>query len=430
MNADLTTCVGEQRQNVLIVEDSKTFGSLLSRAVQSGLGIEARITPSFADTKKHLSFCAGDYFAALLDLNLPDAPRGEIVDLVVKHGIPAVVFTGEMSDDIRDLMWSKHIVDYVLKDNRENIQQVVAILKRLRQNMGKKALVVDDSAVSRAVIRGLLEVWNFTVLEATDGRTALEILEREKDPKVCLMITDYNMPGMDGAALVREVRRTLSKSRLPIIGLSGAGGATTSAHFIKAGANDYMHKPFLTEEFYCRVLSNIETSDYIATIRDLAERDSLTGAFNRRSFFSYGQKLLAGHRRRGKGLVLAMLDIDHFKRCNDRYGHAAGDLVISAVARYLSARFRESDMVARMGGEEFAVICADMDPDRCAEVFDEVRQGIEGTVVSYEGQDIRVTMSIGVCARQDESLEEMLKRADRMLYEAKDGGRNRIQIDR
>lgn len=426
MHAAEGVCQGIPQDAILIVEDSRTMSALIARTVKSELNLDATVCESYQAARAHLESCSGNYFAALLDLNLPDAPQGEIVDLVVGLGIPAIVFTGELSDDMRDAMWSKRIVDYVVKENQDNVQQVVGIVRRLQSNLGQKVLVADDSSMSRKLIRSLLEVWKFTVLEAADGQEALDIIEREGD--ITLLLTDYNMPRMDGIALVKAVRRKHSKSRLPVIGLSGVGGATISAHFIKSGANDYMHKPFLTEELYCRVISNIETAEYIATIRNLAERDALTGLYNRRSFFSFGNKLFSSAQRGQVSLTLAMLDIDHFKRCNDTYGHDAGDAVIRFVADTLAARLREADLVARIGGEEFCIACVDLDESRIPGIFDELRAGIEQAVVRYPPHEIRITASVGVCARPAASLEAMLKTADEQLYQAKNGGRNQVRV--
>jgi len=421
---------GPGRDKVLIVEDSRTFASLLTRAVSRELDLECVVCRTFQQASDHLGAlpCSGrnEYFAALLDLNLPDAQDGEVVNLVTGANIPSIVFTGELSDDLRDIMWSKRIVDYVLKQDPDSIAQVVSVVGRLRSNIGKKVLLADDSSTTRQLIRSLLEAWNFTVLEARDGLHALELLNTEKD--VALLITDYHMPHMNGIELVREARRTLSKSRLPVIGLSGAGGATTSAYFIKAGANDYMHKPFLTEELYCRVIHNIENSEYIATIRRLAERDFLTDIYNRRSFFAYGNKLFEHCRRNQRSFAVAMLDIDHFKRCNDTYGHDAGDEVIRMVARMLVEAMDEDDVVARLGGEEFGLACCDRTAPELEALFQGIRIAAEQARIKYGGNAIAVTVSAGVSATAEASLEGMLRTADSLLYQAKESGRNQVRF--
>ncbi|WP_320170564.1 diguanylate cyclase [Maridesulfovibrio sp.] len=419
----ITDCL-VQPLKVLIVEDSLTFSGILKRRVQDTLDIESVVFASYAEAEKYLEVARCEFFAALLDLNLPDAPNGEIVDLVVSHHIPSIVFTGEMSDDLRDIMWAKRIVDYVPKDNLGNIDHVVNLVDRLRKNISTKVLVVDDSSTSRNLCRSLLEVWNFKVVEAKDGFEALQIIQN--DDNISLVIVDHYMPGMDGLTLVKELRRNYSKSRLPIIGLSGVGGATTSAYFLKAGANDYIHKPFLTEEFYCRVTHNIENAEYISMIKTLSDRDYLTGIYNRRSFFQYGEKLFAQQKRSGSDMVLAMIDIDHFKRCNDSFGHDVGDEVIQKVARSLAKRFRKSDIVCRYGGEEFCILCADINLCEVQGVFDLIREEIGQSPIYVGKKEISITISIGLCGTQAASLNEMISIADDMLYRAKKSGRNKV----
>ncbi len=419
--------IKKPEQSILIVEDSSIFAFVLLKAVKENLNLNACLCKRYDQAREILQKQEHNFFAALLDLNLPDAPEGELVDLVVGEGIPSIVFTGELSDKLRERIGSRRIVDYVLKDSKENVQQVVDTIKRLYSNMGMKILVADDSAVSRKMIKDLLEVWNFSVLEAGDGRQALAMLQENEG--INMLLTDYNMPGMNGVELVKNLRNSFSKTRLPVIGLSGVGGATTSAHFLKAGANDYMHKPFLAEELYCRVRHNLETSEYILTIREMAERDFLTGLLNRRAFFSSAQTLFANAKRGNIKLVVAMMDIDHFKKCNDQYGHDAGDEVIRAVGQTIYSRLRSSDLIARFGGEEYCMACVNMDPADVFQVFDSVRKAVQDDVIDFAGHEIQVTVSSGVCAQLMDSLEEMITRADHMLYQAKQQGRNQVQVD-
>ncbi|WP_157493173.1 GGDEF domain-containing response regulator [Desulfonatronovibrio magnus] len=423
---NIQSAVHRGSKGVLIVEDSSFLSFILQVAVREHLKIEPVMCTGLREAEEVLETNAHTFFAALLDLHLPDAPNGEVVDLVVGYEIPSVVFTATLSDKLRERMWSKKIVDYVLKENQENVVQVMETIKRLQKNMGMKVLVADDSFTCRKIVKNLLEVWNFTVLEAVDGQDALAILKQE--PDVCMLITDYNMPRLNGVDLVKQIRRSHSKARLPIIGLSGVDNATTSAYFLKAGANDYLHKPFITEELYCRVRHNIEIAEHIKTIRDMAERDFLTGLYNRRYFFAMADKMLKQTRRDNRGLVIAMMDIDYFKKCNDQFGHDAGDEVIRFVGQSILSCVRESDLVARFGGEEYCIACAGMDGEGARKVFEKIRSSIEGAVINFDNHNIKVTVSIGVCPSLTGSLEEMITCADKMLYDAKKQGRNQVRV--
>ena len=215
---------------------------------------------------------------------------------------------------------------------------------------------------------------------------------------------------------------------MAVIGISCVDEPGLSAKFIKNGANDFLNRPFLTEEFYTRVTQNIELLEYIAQIKELAERDFLTRLHNRRYVFSAGPKLMAAQMRRGQGVVVAMLDIDHFKKINDAYGHDAGDEVLCHLSTLLSSRFRASDIVARFGGEEFCVLAADMNPADAFGIFDDLRQTIADTPVSFGGMRIPYTVSIGLCTSPMDDLEDMIRMADQALYLSKNDGRNCVSL--
>jgi len=406
---------------VLIVEDSRSFAALVAKRVRLELGYEAHVAHTLAEAVELIGQ-GTDYLAALLDLYLPDAPKGECVDLAIAYGIPAIVFTAELSDSSRDSFWNRHIVDYVFKDAEENVDYVVGLLRRLKINPEIKILVVDDSRSYRHAVTRLLDAHRYHVLEAQSGEEALAVLEQHPDTRMALV--DYSMPGMDGFMLTREMRRRYGKDMLSIIGVSAVGGARLSAKFIKSGANDYLNKPFLVEEFYTRITQNLEMLEHIALVRDMAERDYLTRVYNRRYFFSAGQQLHALLTRRSQPITVAMLDIDHFKQINDTLGHEAGDAVLRQMAEILSTRFRVSDIVARLGGEEFCVLASELTADQARLLFEELRVTLEATPVVFDGELVPYTVSIGLCSLPGLSLDEMLREADRMLYRSKSGGRN------
>jgi diguanylate cyclase (GGDEF)-like protein len=413
---------------ILLVEDSRTFASLLSRNIESALGFSVRWTQSYQETAQELESGADKYFAALLDLNLPDAPRGEVVDLVAGKGVPSIVFTGEMDRGLRRKMWANRIADYVYKDNLENVGYLLQLLQRLSRNRGVEVLVVDDSPTARSHVASLLRARLYQVLEAADGKDALAVLAEHPDVK--LVVTDYNMPGMDGFQLTREIRRSHSKDVLAIIGVSAQAGDDTSARFIKTGANDFISKPFNVEEFYCRIMHNMEMLEQVETIRELSIKDPLTGLYNRRHFFDAGHALFQERRAAGRDLCAAMLDIDHFKRVNDTWGHDAGDAVLKYLASILQARFGNGDIVARFGGEEFCVLFASEPAADAPEAFDALRRSVEAAPVTVGDAQIPFTVSIGMCTRCGDTLEATLKQADELLYRSKQEGRNRVTVDR
>ncbi len=363
---------------------------------------------------------------AVLDLNLPDAPKGEIVDYVQSLGIPVVVLTGTIDKAVRKRMFERQVVDYEVKQQGVGIDNVVSMVSRLRFYGRSRILVVDDSRAFRQYLEALLNRHGYAVVVAENGLDALEILDR--DPSIVMVITDYTMPEMDGATLVMEMRRKRKREELAIIGISGGSSGSVTVPLLKNGASDFIPKPFEVEEFYSRVDQNLDMIRYIREARDAANRDFLTKLYNRRYFYSVAEKMYASARRGNISLAAAMIDVDHFKRINDTYGHDAGDEVLVKLAEVVQHALRESDLLARFGGEEFVCLSVVADDAEARLAFERLRKVIENLRISVCGETLRVTASIGVNTELGESLDDMLNDADRQLYLAKQAGRNRIML--
>lgn len=414
--------------NILVVDNSKLFTSILSRRIESDLHLNVHAVHSYSEAKKLVDTYGAEFFIALAGLHLPDSHEGEVVDLMLSKKIPTVVFTGTYSEDIRERYLSKKIIDYVLKEDSHSLDYVVSLIRRIRLNRSIKVMVVDDSWAVREHIAELLHVHQYQVFKACDGVEAMNIISQHPDIK--LVITDYSMPNMDGFSLTKQLRASHSKENLAIIGLSAKGSNKLSARFIKIGANDFMIKPFLSEEFYCRVTQNIEMLEYIKASKDAANKDYLTGLYNRRYFFDLGKSLHAAALRGQLKIIVAMIDIDYFKKINDTYGHDAGDIVLQEVSRKLFERFRQTDLVARFGGEEFCVLGTNMDEKNVENIFDDFRKRIEQTEINFGTKKIHVTISVGICEKLMKTLESMITEADTMLYQAKQSGRNIVKVSR
>jgi diguanylate cyclase (GGDEF)-like protein len=417
-------------KNLLIVEDNRISGTLIRAKVASTLDFSIHWAQNLAEAVALLDRYQNDFFAALLDYVLPDAPNGEVVDTVVSRGISSIVFTATVTEKVRRDLWKKNIVDYVIKDDAQSIEYLTFLLSRLEKNLETRVLVVDDSRFFRAVLAKLLRVQNYQVLEAVDGEDALKIIEQ--NPDVRLVVTDYMMPNMDGFTLTKRLRKRYGREGIVILGVTSDRDKTMGAQFIKCGANDFIEKKsFIAEELYCRVNQNLENLESIQTIRKMATVDFLTGLYNRRHFHELAGKLCASAARSGHGIACAMIDADHFKPINDNHGHAVGDRVLKHLAAILSHYFqRSSDLVGRMGGEEFCVLADNVKPGDAAELFGDLCRQIESTPFPLpEGGELSITVSMGVCTEVGEGLDDMLKKADELLYRAKNGGRNRAVID-
>lgn len=413
-------------QKVLIVEDSNFLASLLKRSLESRLDAEVVRVASRAEAETTIAGTLPEDWLCLVDLNLPDAPDGEVAQMLAAQGFPIIVFTAMYDRAKRAGLFASGIIDFVLKDSPSSMDYVVSLTERILHNKQVKALVVEDSAPVRKLVTQQLRNQQITVLEAENGQEALYVLK--ENPDVTLVLTDYTMPFIDGFDLVRRIRADYPKDKLCIVGMSSTEEDDISVRFIKFGANDFLHKPFTSEELLCRVTQNLDMLDMVRKLREAATTDFLTGLMNRRYFMENGARMFANVLRTNVSMVVGMFDIDHFKLVNDTYGHDAGDDVLRAVAKILGDGFREGDVVARTGGEEFAVIAINLPDDQIFSVFDRVRRQVEDAVIQSDDHTIKVKISIGVCGVCGDSLDAMIKRADQCLYEAKDAGRNRLVV--
>ncbi len=410
--------------HLVIVEDSPVLGMIVTKRLKDATDLELTWVKSYTALRDFLDTTEATIDYALVDLNLPDVDGMEMIDYVIEKGIGTVVFTGDCTDDTRDVIWSRKVVDYVLKEGGYNVDYLVYLFHRLEANRSVRIILVDDSSLYRQKLAGTLRTQNFIVETCASGQEALETLEKFPDTK--LVLTDYTMAGMDGFELVNRIRKDHPKDTLAVVGMSYRGDNRLSARFLKCGASDFLDKSFTTEQFYCRINQNIDTIELVQNLREASVKDYLTGLYNRRYLYECGETLVRGAYRRAARVMLAMIDIDRFKHINDTFGHASGDEVISFVAKQLNERFRGSDIVARFGGEEFCILACDVDPESIVLALEEIRMKIASTPVTVEMQNISVTVSIGLKISTEVSLQEMIEEADNRLYQAKDRGRNQI----
>ena len=368
-----------------------------------------------------------DFTCAICDLTLPDASGGTIVDLVQSFGVPVIVLTGLVDEAIHEQMHRKKVIDYVVKDTVQEIRYAAYLVARLCENSDIKVMVVDDSASFRSYLESLLLRYRFNTITAADGHEALERIAEH--PDTTLVITDYNMPDMGGQELIQALRKTHSREELAIICVSSDDSAKLTARLLKAGANDFLRKPFEEEEFYCRVVQNTNLIGYVREIRESVVRDFLTGLYNRRHLFEVGASLPRNAVRGQLRLCAALIDADHFKKINDTHGHQVGDEALAAIARAMKESLREADVLARYGGEEFVCLGILNDGDRAEDIFERLRAAVAGIELEAEGVPVPLSVSIGVTTEPGNDLEDMLSRADSAVYEAKQRGRNRVVLE-
>ena len=409
-------------KRVLVIEDNKTIQLFAKSKIEKELHFEVSVAETKSEALELLE--RDDFFIILADLTLPDANGTEVIDAITPYGLPVIVFTGSYSRQLRESILNRDVLEYVIKETASSLDYALRLISFVYYNRNSALLIVDDSRTARLHLMMSLRRLPLELIEADSGQRALELMKENRHIK--MVITDKFMPGLDGIELLEKLRLDHALNDLAIIGVSGGEGHDVTLEFLKAGANDFIKKPISSEELFTRVVSNIEMLDYIRLAKDSATRDYLTGLHNRRYLYDAGQQLYANARRRNLNVVAAMLDIDHFKKVNDTYGHEAGDLAIVTLADILTANLRESDIVARYGGEEFCIMLSGSTLADAREVMEKIRKLVEQKVISYKEITFGMTISIGLNDQLEESMDAMINGADEALYRAKEQGRNRV----
>ena len=299
-------------------------------------------------------------------------------------------------------------------------------------------LLVEDSPTTTALLSKYFG-GNYRLLHASDGVEAWEMLT--KNPEIALVITDINMPNMTGHQLLVKIRKNddgLYKNLPVIVMTTFEDNVDRNLAFLN-GANDFITKPIDEMELLARVnvhyrlartIRELEASQM--ALAELATTDPLTRLRNRRAFFENGAKALAMARRYVSDLSVILLDIDHFKKINDTHGHQAGDEALVVVAHILTGLTRGVDTVARIGGEEFAILLPDTNRLGTAVLAERIRASIEREQFIVSDKIVPITVSIGIATfgvDRGEGIDQLLGVADSRLYMAKNNGRNRICVN-
>lgn len=319
----------------------------------------------------------------------------------------------------------------------------------------RTVLIVDDHAATISMVRKALSPQGYRFLEASDGTQALSVVRQDRPD---LIIMDVEMPGLGGVEVCRIIKANQGETGfgfIPVILMTARQGAG-KIEGLELGADDYLVKPFDLLELSARVKSmlrlkalqdalveknreldkaNRELDRKREELLALSRTDPLTGLFNRRCFEERLTVEFARSNRYRSPLSCLMLDVDHFKKVNDTYGHPFGDKVLQAVAKVAAKTLRDVDLLARYGGEELIALLPETGPQEAFRVAERVREGIEGLLFEWKDDDetvkpVKVTASLGVATFPVPSIDSsdtLLRAADDCLYEAKQAGRNRVK---
>ncbi len=289
-----------------------------------------------------------------------------------------------------------------------------------------RILVVDDQPTNIQTLYQILK-GDYDVSMATDGSQAIGLCQRRQPD---LVLLDVVMPGLDGFEVCKRLKSDPATRDVPVIFVTARDGVEDETMGLAVGAVDFITKPVNPPVVLARVRTHIELKRQTDMLRAMAFNDGLTGVANRRWFDERLQVEWLRCRRNRMPLSLILLDLDHFKSYNDRYGHQAGDDCLRLVAQSMKARLgRPADLLARYGGEEFVCLLPETPIDGARAKADDLGKGVLSLNIANADSPTAavVTMSCGVASAMpsgDSTPAELLQRADEMLYAAKHAGRN------
>jgi two-component system, cell cycle response regulator len=293
----------------------------------------------------------------------------------------------------------------------------------------QQVLIIDDSPDIHQLLRVRLRPENVDLLHAENGEDGVEsAVTLQPD----LVLLDVDMPGVTGFDVCQRLKSDPRTSEIPVIFLTAAGEVLAKVQGFDLGAVDYVTKPFEPAELRARVRSALRMKRFQDLLAAKAQLDGLTGLWNRAYFDRRLLDEVQATARYGRTVSLVMLDIDHFKKLNDDFGHPFGDVVLQRVGELLAAALRASDAACRYGGEEFACILTETSLEGALIAGERIRDQLRGLDFVQKGRVVPVTASIGVSSTELIGVASpsiggaLVESADRALYEAKRSGRDRV----
>lgn len=298
-----------------------------------------------------------------------------------------------------------------------------------------RILVIDDSKLILHVAKTILKKQGHQVLLAEDGNIGLQTAAT-KHPDLILL--DLILPGIDGYQVCQRIKKGAATSDIPVIMLTSKSESADKVRGLEMGASDYITKPFDEGELMARVNIHLQIRELHETLKEknrqlkeMANRDGLTGLYNHRYFQETISKDFQRAIRYHESLSCVMFDIDHFKRFNDTYGHQAGDMVLRELGSLVNELIRDSDLSARYGGEEFVLLMYHTASKEALMVAERLRKAVEQHKFQADDLVLTVAISVGVASFPHPEIADaktLIECADKALYRAKEEGRNRVVV--
>ena len=425
----------------LTIENSRVYCLLLDN-ILGHQGFDSDICDSVENAQLYAD--SQSYDLICISHQLKDGYGTEFVEHCRKRGVnketPILYLTS--NQNYSEELGSLPVEKFIFKLNKQQISHQIThfIESHLDPIFSQgRILLIEDSKTVAAVILSELKNTGYRVEHFSNAENAWSFFDNEisfgSDKNAFdLVITDINLEGsMTGQGVIENIRSLEDvRGLIPIIAITGDTSDELRLSLYENGVNDFIPKPIMARELLVRLGNLITNKRLLDKIHDqrrelfaLATTDKLTGCHNRHSLTDFSAKFIALSSREHYPISILVIDLDHFKSINDNHGHAVGDVVLESVGSLLNSFFRESDLVARFGGEEFVVLMSHCDKKLALIKAEKLRISIS----ELKPEDLSISASIGITTRDPEqncNFESLFSAADKAVYLAKENGRNQV----
>ncbi len=418
----------------VVLESSRLYQRLISK-IFSAFDLDVDIYDNGGEAL--VDIAADKPEVVCISMHLSDMTGIEVCQKIRSMGgvyqhLPILMITSEDNPNTLSKALIAGATDILQKDEADNIElrlQTILPHHLVKRHSGR-VLYLEDSKTAADVTREQLKSIGLSMDHASTVQEAIDYVENNAYD---LIITDIVLnEALSGLDFVKEVRANTEYDHTSILAITAVDDVSRRVALLNAGANDYLIKPIIEDEFYARINNLLESKKLFDQLKrerkrllEMATKDSLTTLYNRHFLLETAQCKFAEAYRHKYPLSMMVLDIDHFKKINDTLGHDGGDKVLKAIAAVLKKHFREEDIVARIGGEEFVVMLAHSDEKNTFARAEELRKSIE----ALKPVGWKTTVSIGTTTlnlHEKETFDDLFNRADKALYTSKNTGRNRV----
>lgn len=361
----------------------------------------------------------------VLDVVMPDVTQEEVFEFatdMIKDGVKVISCSATFTFETRLLAVRANVSDYIVKPvNTYVLVEKIAKTLQLQRKKRYHVVIVDDQEVMGEFYKTILEETGCIVTFFSNAKDLFMVLD-DIDPDMFLL--DLIMPEVDGLEVARMIRQEHKFDFAPILFITGEDSIQGRLAAIDAGADDVILKSSSTQAITQQVSTRL---DRASEVKAFVSRDPLTGVLNHGQIVEKANQTLRNSKKNKVQSAIAVIDADHFKQVNDKYGHLSGDKVLTSLGQLLSNSIKDTDFVGRYGGEEFVIVFHQCNLKEAAKRIQTIKNIFAKMRFQSSSGEFSVTFSGGVCNLSDyDNIQESLSMADKALYKAKENGRNKV----